>query len=57
MSNVQFIEDWNNIVPHKIKDTDLAKPTEKFLFKALISILKLLQVEMNSLNNVSKQKK
>jgi hypothetical protein len=52
MSNLEFIEEWNNIIPYKIKEADLVKPTEKFMFKAIMAIMKLMYTPANHLNNV-----
>jgi hypothetical protein len=52
MANLEFIEEWNNIIPYKIKETELLKPNEKFLFKAIMAIMKLMHMETNHLDNV-----
>ncbi|XP_058123756.1 uncharacterized protein LOC131281531 [Anopheles ziemanni] len=47
MSNTAFIDDWNSIIPFKIKAADLEKPTEQFLYKAVLHIFKLMHYDVS----------
>ncbi|XP_055906010.1 uncharacterized protein LOC129941413 [Eupeodes corollae] len=44
-SSAEFVEEWNQIFSFKIKETDLAKPTETFVFNALINYLKMFNFD------------
>uniref|UniRef100_A0A182WCK6 Kinetochore protein Nuf2 N-terminal domain-containing protein n=1 Tax=Anopheles minimus TaxID=112268 RepID=A0A182WCK6_9DIPT len=52
MSNAAFIDDWNSIVPFKIKAIDLEKPTEPFVFKAILHFFKLMHYDVSSYENM-----
>ncbi|XP_035794428.1 uncharacterized protein LOC118467731 [Anopheles albimanus] len=52
MNNAAFIEDWNSIVPFKIKAADLEAPTEHFLFKCVLNIFKLMHYDVSSYENM-----
>ncbi|XP_053665713.1 coiled-coil domain-containing protein 186-like [Anopheles marshallii] len=52
MSNAAFIEDWNSIVPFKIKAIDLEKPTEQFVYKAILHFFKLMHYDVSSYENM-----
>lgn len=44
-SSTEFVEEWNQIFSFKIKEADLAKPTETFVFNALINYLKMFNFD------------
>ncbi|XP_053674016.1 uncharacterized protein LOC128724313 [Anopheles nili] len=48
MSNAAFLEDWNSVVPFKIKGADLEKPTEQFVYKAILNIFRLIHYDVSS---------
>uniref|UniRef100_A0A182YI41 Uncharacterized protein n=1 Tax=Anopheles stephensi TaxID=30069 RepID=A0A182YI41_ANOST len=52
MSNAVFIDDWNSIIPFKIKAIDLEKPTEQFVYKAILHFFKLLHYDVSSYENM-----
>ncbi|XP_049539035.1 uncharacterized protein LOC125953467 [Anopheles darlingi] len=52
MNNAAFIEDWNSIIPFKIKASDLESPTEHFLFKCVLNIFKLMHYDVSSYENM-----
>lgn len=52
MSNAKFIADWNDIFDHKIKESDLQKPTELFVFNVLVDYLKKFSMDCAALINV-----
>uniref|UniRef100_A0A182R9V4 Kinetochore protein Nuf2 N-terminal domain-containing protein n=1 Tax=Anopheles funestus TaxID=62324 RepID=A0A182R9V4_ANOFN len=52
MSNAAFIDDWNSIVPFKIKAIDLEKPTEQFVYKAILHFFKLMHYDVSSYENM-----
>ncbi|XP_050076254.1 uncharacterized protein LOC126563652 [Anopheles maculipalpis] len=52
MSNAVFIDDWNSIIPFKIKAIDLEKPTEQFVYKAILNFFKLLHYDVSSYENM-----
>ncbi|CAD7078865.1 unnamed protein product [Hermetia illucens] len=51
MSNAKFIADWNDIFDHKIKESDLQKPTELFVFNVLVDYLKKFSMDCAALIN------
>lgn len=53
MSLSEFLEEWNESMSLKIKDTDIKIPSEFLLRKCLLCLLKELNVETNSFENVS----
>ncbi|XP_058056395.1 putative leucine-rich repeat-containing protein DDB_G0290503 [Anopheles bellator] len=48
MNDAALIEDWNSIIPFKIKANELETPTEKFLFKCVLSIFKLMHYDVSN---------
>uniref|UniRef100_A0A182NNC0 Kinetochore protein Nuf2 N-terminal domain-containing protein n=1 Tax=Anopheles dirus TaxID=7168 RepID=A0A182NNC0_9DIPT len=52
MSNTAFIDDWNSIIPFKIKAKDLEKPTEQFVYKAILHFFKLMHYDVSSYENM-----
>ena len=48
----KLVEEWNNVIPFQIKAQDFQNPSEKFLFKALISLLKALCLNVTEFENV-----
>ncbi|XP_055851127.1 uncharacterized protein LOC129915549 [Episyrphus balteatus] len=44
-SSAEFVEEWNQIFSFKIKEVDLAKPTETFVFNALINYLQMFNFD------------
>uniref|UniRef100_A0A182JS44 Kinetochore protein Nuf2 N-terminal domain-containing protein n=1 Tax=Anopheles christyi TaxID=43041 RepID=A0A182JS44_9DIPT len=52
MSNTAFIDDWNSIIPFKIKATDLEKPTEQFVYKSILQFFKLMHYDVSSYENM-----
>lgn len=47
MAKVQLIQEWNDIVEYKISENDLIKPSQEFFFKALESLLRSLNVNVD----------
>lgn len=52
MANATFVENWNSIIPHKIKAADVEHPTESFVFRCVISFLKMLKYDVSCFENV-----
>ena len=53
MSLSEFLQEWNESMSLKIKDTDIKIPSEFLLRKCLVCLLKELNIETNSFENVS----
>lgn len=41
----EFLEEWNPVMIYKIRESDLQRPTETFLTKALSSLLTAMQIK------------
>uniref|UniRef100_A0A182P5Z7 Uncharacterized protein n=1 Tax=Anopheles epiroticus TaxID=199890 RepID=A0A182P5Z7_9DIPT len=52
MSNAAFVDEWNSIIPFKIKAIDLEKPTEQFVYKSILHFLKLMHYDVSSYENM-----
>lgn len=46
-SKLAFIQEWNDIVEHKMSENDLNHPTYDFFSKALESLLRALNVNVD----------
>lgn len=46
-SKLAFIHEWNNIVVYQISENDLSHPTFDFFYKALESLLRALNVNVD----------
>ncbi|XP_055627701.1 uncharacterized protein LOC129769444 [Toxorhynchites rutilus septentrionalis] len=57
MANTAFVEDWNSIIPYKIKAADLEHPTESFVFRCIISFLKMLKYNVTEFENMYNEPK
>lgn len=61
-SSTEFVEEWNQIFSFKIKESDLAKPTETFVFNALINYLKMFNfdttpmIQMKNSENITERR-
>lgn len=53
-TNAEVIAEWNSIIPFKIKETDLVKPTEQFLFQALLNYIKMMNMSIKKFANVKR---
>lgn len=50
---MEFIKQWNDIIPFHLEESHLVHPTEDILIKVLTSYLKMLNFDVNIiLNNV-----
>ncbi|XP_053685567.1 uncharacterized protein LOC128735103 [Sabethes cyaneus] len=52
MANTTFIESWNDIMPYKIKASELEHPTEAFVFRSIVSFLKMLKYDVTEFENM-----
>ncbi|XP_055535873.1 filamin A-interacting protein 1-like [Wyeomyia smithii] len=52
MANATFVENWNSIIPHKIKASELEHPTESFVFRNIVSFLKMLKYDVTEFENM-----
>lgn len=57
MANATFVEDWNSIIPHKIKVAELVHPTETFVFRCVLSIFRMLKYDMQEFENMYNESK
>lgn len=46
-SKIAFIQEWNDIVDYKISENDLSHPTVEIFYKALESLLRKLNVNVD----------
>lgn len=53
MDNATFVENWNSIIPLKIKAAELEHPTESFVFRCLISFFRMMKYDVTEFENVS----
>lgn len=51
--NNEFVSEWNKMFPYKIRNVDLQKPTEEFLFSALECYLVQININMTKLRDVN----
>lgn len=57
MANATFVENWNSIIPHKIKASELEHPTESFVFRNIISFLKMMKYDVTEYENMYSEPK
>lgn len=48
---MEFINEWNSIIPFHIDDSHLSNPTEDFMIKALTNYLKTLNFDVKIIQN------
>lgn len=53
MGNETLVENWNSIIPHKIKVSELEHPTESFVFRCLLSFFRMMKYDMQEFESVS----
>ncbi|XP_058459651.1 golgin subfamily A member 4-like [Malaya genurostris] len=57
MASTTFVENWNSIIPHKIKASELEHPTESFVFRNFISFLKMMKYNVTEFENMYNESK
>lgn len=48
---MEFINEWNHIIPFHLEESDLLHPNEEMVTKALTSYLKMLNFDVNIIQN------
>lgn len=48
---MEFINEWNHIIPFHLEESYLLHPTEEIVTKALTSYLKMLNFDVNIIQN------
>lgn len=57
MGNETLVENWNSIIPHKIKVSELEHPTESFVFRCLLSFFRMMKYDMQEFESMYNESK